>query len=405
MLIDYIRLAFKNVRKRGIRSWLTVLGIFIGIAAVVSLISLGNGLQAAINAQFGISSTEVITVQAGGLSGYGPPGSGAVNPLTESDVEAIGKLSSVEKSIRRNIRSGKLEFNDKVVFGYAANVPDGNDRKFVYDQIEAEAEVGRLLEDGDSRETVLGYNFYVDKVGLDKIVRPGDTVLLNDESFKVVGILQKKGSFIFDNIVLLNEKDMQNIFDYGDDVDIIAVQVKNKDEIEKAKEDIEDLMRKRRDVKKGEEDFEVSTPEASLDQVNSILNGVKIFISLIALISILVGTIGIVNTMTTSVYERRKDIGVMKAIGAKNVHIFTIFLVESGLLGLVGAILGVIVGMAAGYFGTIAIGNFIGSSIVPKIDMMLIVLPIIGGFVLGAAAGIIPALRAAHQHPVEALRS
>jgi putative ABC transport system permease protein len=405
MLIDYFKLAFKNVRKRGLRSWLTVLGILIGIAAVVSLISLSNGLQAAVNAQFGISSTEVITVQAGGLSGYGPPGTGAVNKLTEGDVEEIGKLSIVENSIRRNIRQGKLEFNDRVVFGYATNVPDGDAREFVYSQIEAEAEAGRLLEDGDDKAVVLGYNFYVDKVGLNKPVLPGDTVAINDENFKVVGIIKKKGSFIFDNIVLINEKSMQDLLGYGDEVDLIAVQVKNKDEINFAKSEIEKLMRERRDVKEGEEDFEVSTPQSSLDTVNSILNGVKIFISIIAFISIFVGTIGIINTMTTSVLERKKDIGVMKAIGARNSHIFTIFLIESGLLGLVGAILGVALGMTAGYFGTLAIGNFIGSLIQPQIDPMLIILPIVGGFILGAIAGIVPALQAAKQRPVDALRS
>ena len=405
MLTDYFKLAFKNVKKRGIRSWLTVLGIFIGIAAVVSLISLGNGLQAAINAQFGVSTTEVITVQAGGLNNYGPPGSGAVNPLLEGDVEAIGRLSVVERAIRRNIRAGKLEFNDRTVFGYATNIPDGEDRQFVYDTIEAEAEAGRLLKDGDDKRAVLGYNFYVDKVGLGKEVNPGNNVLINDETFEVVGTMKKKGSFIFDNIVLINDEPMKDLLDYGDEVDVIAVQVKNKDEIDLVKSEIEDLMRKRRDVEKGEEDFEVSTPEASLEQVNSILNGVKIFISLIAFISIFVGTIGIINTMTTSVYERRKDIGVMKAVGAKNSHIFLIFLIESGLLGLTGGILGVLVGVTAGYFGTIGIGSYIGSSIEPQIDPLLVVIPIIGSFVLGAIAGIVPALRAASQRPVEALRS
>ena len=405
MLTDYFKLAFKNVKKRGIRSWLTVLGIFIGIAAVVSLISLGNGLQATINAQFGVSTTEVITVQAGGLNNYGPPGSGAVNPLLEGDVEAIGRLSVVERAIRRNIRAGKLEFNDRTVFGYATNIPDGEDRQFVYDTIEAEAEAGRLLKDGDDKRAVLGFNFYVDKVGLGKEVNPGNNVLINDETFEVVGIMKKKGSFIFDNIVLINDEPMKDLLDYGDEVDVIAVQVKNKDEIDLVKSEIEDLMRKRRDVEKGEEDFEVSTPEASLEQVNSILNGVKIFISLIAFISIFVGTIGIINTMTTSVYERRKDIGVMKAVGAKNSHIFLIFLIESGLLGLTGGILGVLVGVTAGYFGTIGIGSYIGSSIEPQIDPLLVVIPIIGSFVLGAIAGIVPALRAASQRPVEALRS
>ena len=95
MKLDYLILALKNLRHRGIRSWLTLLGIFIGVTAVVALISLGSGLQAAIGAQFGISSTQVITVQAGGVNAFGAPGSGAVNKLQVSDMEAIGKLSNV----------------------------------------------------------------------------------------------------------------------------------------------------------------------------------------------------------------------------------------------------------------------------------------------------------------------
>ena len=136
MLQDYFLLGLKNLKRRGIRSWLTLLGIFIGIMAVVSLITLGNGLQAAVNSQFGVSSTEVISVQAGGLNAYGPPGSGAVTPLTKDDVEAIERLDTVERAIGRNLPSGKLEFDDQVVFGYAVSIPSGDDRTFVYDMLE-----------------------------------------------------------------------------------------------------------------------------------------------------------------------------------------------------------------------------------------------------------------------------
>jgi len=129
MKLDYLILALKNLKHRGIRSWLTLLGIFIGVTAVVALIGLGNGLEAAVGAQFGVSSTQVITVQAGGLNSFGPPGSGAVNKLTTDDVDAIGKLSSVEMAIPRIISSGKMEFNDVVGFVYAQSVPDGGEKK------------------------------------------------------------------------------------------------------------------------------------------------------------------------------------------------------------------------------------------------------------------------------------
>ncbi len=187
-------------------------------------------------------------------------------------------------------------------------------------------------------------------------------------------------------------------------MDIIAAKVKNKDLMDKAKEDIEELLRKRRDVKKGEENFEVSTPEASLATVNSILTGIQIFVVLIALISIAVGSIGIVNTMTTSVLEREKEIGIMKAIGAKNSDVFFQFFFEAGLLGLMGGILGILVGVGLGWIGTNAINNFIGSSITPRIDFMLIGLSLLGSFLIGSISGVIPAIRAASKNPVDALK-
>ena len=291
MIQDYFILSLKNLRHRGIRSWLTLLGIFIGVAAVVALISLGSGLKLAVSSQFDISSTEIITVQAGGISGFGPPGSNVVNPLTIDDLEQIEKLSSVKNAIRRNIASGRLEYKDKLIFGSVMSVPSGEDRDFVYEQLDIETIAGRLLKDADVKKVFLGYNFYVDKVGLDKEVIPGKRVLINDVQFEVVGVLEKKGSFIFDNIVYMNEKDMENLFGFGDNVDIIVVQPRDKNKLDKTKEDIEKLLRKTRDVKIGEEDFEVSTPEAMLSTVNSILSGVQVFIALIAGIAIFIGAL------------------------------------------------------------------------------------------------------------------
>jgi putative ABC transport system permease protein len=227
MIKDYFTLAFKNLKHRGVRSWLTLLGIFIGITAVVSLISLGNGLQVAIGSQFGLSETELITVQAGGLN-FGPPGSSVSDSLTVDDLEAIEKLSSVKQVARRNLKPGQLEYNNKIIFGYAASVGDGERRKFLYDQLGVETISGRLLEDGDSGKIVLGYNFFMDKVGLEKPVNVGNKVSIEGRKFEVIGILDKQGSFIYDNIVLMNDADMQDLFDYGDTVDIIAVQARDK---------------------------------------------------------------------------------------------------------------------------------------------------------------------------------
>lgn len=404
MIVDSFLLSVKNLKHRGVRSWLTLLGIFIGIMAVVALISLGNALQVAVSSQFGVSQTELITVQASS-GGFGPPGQGAVNPLTADDVRAIEGLSSVKRAIRRAIPSGKLEYNDKTVFGNAVNIPSGDDRDFIYEQLGDEVAAGRLLKDSDVKKVFLGYNFYVDKVGLDKEIIPGKKVLINDVEFEVVGILKKQGSFIFDNVVYMNDKDLDDLFDYKDKVDAILVQPTDKDNIEKTKEDIEKLLRKRRDVKEGKEDFSVSTPEASLESVNSILGGVKAFIAIVAGISIFIGALGIVNTMTTSVLERKKEIGIMKSIGARNSHIFLQFFIESSLLGFLGGLVGVIFGVLIGWFGTVGINNWLGGDIQPVIDFGLIFFALLGSFLIGGIAGIVPAMNAAKQSPVDAIRS
>lgn len=404
MIKDSFVLALKNLKHRGIRSWLTLLGIFIGITAVVSLISLGNALQLAVSSQFGISTTEVITIEAGGMN-LGAPGAGAVNPLTIKEYEAIERLSSVESTLRVNIESGKLEYKDIEIFGFATGLPEGDNRKFAAEFYDLEVEEGRLLKETDSGKVFLGYNFYVDKVGLGNKLIPGKKIIISGKEFEVIGILDKKGSFIYDNIVYMNQDELEELMEIEDTISSIYVKPKDKEEMDKTKEDIEKALRKVRDVKEGEEDFIVSTPEASMSQVNGILSGVKAFIVIVALISIFIGALGIVNTMTTSVMERKKEIGIMKSIGAKNGHIFLQFFIEAGLLGLIGGLIGAIVGTFIGFVGTLGINSFVGADLKPKVDFLLISLSLLGSFLIGAASGIIPAMKASKQSPVDALRS
>ena len=403
MLRDAFTLSVKNLKHRGLRSWLTLLGIFIGVTAVVSLISLGNGLQAAVASQFGVSQTDLITVQASGLSN-GPPGSGAVIPLTKSDVTAINQLSSVKRAIGRDIVPVKVEFNRKIALTYATNIPSGQDRQFIYSQIDAQPVAGRLLKDSDVGKVVVGYSFYSASSDFGKPIIPGNTILIQNKSFQVVGVLEKEGSFILDSVVYLNQNDLDQISNYGNKVDMIAVQPIDKNSINRTKTDIENLLLKRRDVKKDAENFQISTPQASLDQVNSVLGGIQIFIAIIASISIFIGALGIVNTMTTSVLERRRDIGVMKSVGATNRQIFEQFFVESSLLGLVGGLLGAFAGEMIGIIGIVSINNLVNGNIPITVNWILILSVLAGSFLIGGIAGIIPALHAARQNPVEALR-
>ncbi len=406
MIKDFFVLALKNLKSRGIRSWLTLLGIVIGVTAVVSLISLGNGLQLAVASQFGINANELITVQAGGISGFGPPGSSVVDPITRDDARAIERLSSVENTVVRNIRSGQIEFNDNIQFRYLGSMAQNKeDLDLIYTQLDQGPLFGRMLKESDTGKVVLGFNYYDKEEDWGgKPITVGKSILVSGEKFEVIGIMEKQGSLIMDNVILMLEDDMDDIFNFGEVADLIIVEPNNKKEINKTKTDIEKLLRQRRDVKLGEENFEVSTPESSLATVNSVLSGVQIFIVIVASISIFIGLIGIINTMTTSVMERRKEIGVTKSVGARNEHIFAQFFVESSLLGLIGGAAGAFLGIIIGLIGIQGINNFIGTDLGFSIDFGLIFLALFGSFLIGGIAGIIPAMKAASQNPVEALR-
>ncbi len=405
--LDSLSFAIKNLRNRRLRSWLTMIGIFIGIAAVVSLIGLGEGLRVGITSQFGFLGSDTLSVRAEGLDFAGPPGSAVVTPLDPELTDKIGKINGVEVAIDRYLESGTLEFNDVLGIGLAMSIPSGSDRKSLEEMANLKAAKGRMLKDGDGRKLVLGFNFYDDGVGFGKAINVGDRVLLNDYKYEVVGILEKKGSFIFDNAVFVNEDIMLDELRSRDNqVDVIAVKVKDVNEIDKVKEDIENLLRKERRVKLGEEDFVVESPQQTLDQLNDILFGVQLFVTIIAVISLLVGGIGIMNTMYTSVLERKKDIGIMKSIGAKNKTIFGLFFIESGYLGLVGGVIGVILGLIMAY-GLAFVGRMTlgGDLIQASVSLELIIGALLFSFILGTIFGTLPAVQASKLQPVESLRS
>lgn len=404
MIKDHLVYVINNLKNRKLRSWLTMIGIFIGIAAVVSLIGLGEGLRTAILDQFGFLGTDILSVQASGIA-FGPPGTGTVTPLSRDLADKIENINGVEAAINRYIESGTLEFNDVQAIGLAASMPDGEDRKVIERMINLKTSEGRLLRDGDGKKLVLGNDFSKDDT-FGRGIRAGDKVLLNGENFVVAGILERKGSFFLDSMVLVNEEPLLDVLNKdGEEVGVIGVKVKDIDRMDEIVDAIERLLRKERDVKKGEEDFVVESPQQTLENLNSTLFAVQLFVYIIASISLAVGGIGIMNTMYTSVLERTKEIGIMKAIGARNSAIFTLFFIESGFLGIVGGIIGIILGLIFAY-GMAFIGQLaLGSDLIQAtIGFPLIFGALAFSFIVGTVFGVLPAYQASKLQPVESLR-
>ena len=404
MLEDYFFLAFRSLKKRKLRSWLTMLGIFIGIAAVVSLISLSEGMRGAILTQFTDLGTDKLIIQAEGVT-LGPPGSGVSEKLDEDDLNAVKRISGIEAVSGRLVRVAKAEYKEDIVYNYAASIPQDDSRKVVIDAFNLEElEDGRFLKKEDTYKVVLGYNFGYENV-FERNVNVGDKIEIEDVGFEVVGILEKQGSFTTDGAMMMNEDPMKEVLEISDELDLIAVQVADEKNIDKIALDIEKALRKTRDVEEGKEDFTIQTPQDTIESLNSILSIVQVVIVGIAAISLFVGGIGIMNTMYTSVLERTREIGIMKAIGARNSSIFSLFLVESGMLGMAGGAIGIFLGFLLAKVVEFAGSAFLGAEILrAHFPMPLIIGALAFSFFVGTIAGTFPAVQASRLKPVDALR-
>ena len=403
LLKDYFKLAYQNARHRKLRSWLTMIGIFIGIAAVVALISLSQGLQSAIAEQFVSLGSDKVIIQAVG-SGFGPPGTGAETPITTSDEEVIEKVKGVDNAVGRLIRSVKLEFEEQTKYPFAASLPeDDEDIDLAIEANNYEIEQGRLLKKGDKFKVMIGHNFAEDFFDNSILLR--DKILIEDVDFKVIGILKKSGNPQQDETLVVPEAAFREILNIEEDYDIIPAKVNAGEDIAIVTESIKKALRKHRDVEEGKEDFTVETPESIIATLNTILLIVQGVLVGIAAISLVVGGIGIMNTMYTAVVERTKEIGIMKATGAKNKQILSLFIIESGLLGLIGGIIGVSLGIGISKSVEFIAFQIYGALLIQaEVNFWLLLGMLTFGFIIGALSGALPAKQAAALKPVDALR-
>lgn len=411
-----LQLAWNMLAHSKLRSWLTIIGIVIGIAAVVSIISVSQGAQQSMEDRFASFDADIITVSPGfarAMGFRGPPGehggnSGSSNNeqknLTNKDILALKSVPNVKYVMGTVSSRGELKY-----LAHSGEVSvKAVDTAVWKNMISDELDSGRYLIKGDKYAVLLGYRraneFF------DKPVQINRQVTIEGRIFKVVGIL-KEGED--DNAVIIPIEAARVVFDdVGEkEVDSISIKVDDIDLMDDTIANIEKkLMMSRGILREDKKDFSVSSMKEMQQNISETLNTMAIFLGAIAAISLVVGAVGISNTMFTSVLEKTKEIGIMKAIGAKNIDIMMIFLLNAGMIGLVGGIGGVIVGsVASGYIGVLAssgstggmMGRMLGTT---ALSVELLVFAFVFSILIGMIAGAIPAYRASKLKPVDALR-
>ncbi|MGV8168867.1 MAG: ABC transporter permease [Candidatus Nanoarchaeia archaeon] len=402
MIKDYFKIALQGIRHRGLRTWLTLVGIFIGIAAVVAIVSVGQGLQGAIEAEFENLGTDKIMISPAGA--FGPMGSSS-NPLTTEDVDVAKKVNGVAEVGYEVYRITELNWGkDEQTFPYIGGIPIDSSYPMLEKTFQIKVVEGRTFRDGDVKKAIIGYDYMYSPDFEDKI-RVGQKIEIRGEEFEVIGILEKIGTEQDDRQIIVPLDGFKEIYDVGDEISMMVVRVDDGVLASDVVAPLEKALRKHRNVEEGQEDFQVQTFEELIESFMTIFNIVQTVLIGIAVISLLVGGIGIMNTMYTSVLERTRDIGVMKAIGARNSDIMNMFMIESGLLGFVGGVVGVIIGLGVAQLAEVIGGAALGTDLLQAaMPAWLIIGALAFAFIIGVVAGTLPAKQASNMPPVDALR-
>ncbi len=391
----YLNFAVKSIMHRKVRSWLTIIGIIIGIAAIVSLISISQGLENAIQEQFeSMGSNKFYVIPKTG-AGFVSLESGKI---TEDDLDTINDVSGVDYTNSFLYQGKTIYFRneDKYtnIFGFYSE--KGLGEAFESDGFSLEE--GRWPQNNEKGFIILG-NSLAHRT-LNKEIYIGNKIEIDSISFEVIGIMNKVGNEQDDNQAYVSMDDARILFDDPDGLSMIEVVVRDGFDVNKVAKDTQSKLERARDT----EDVDTFTPDQILQQLGIILNVIQIVLVGIATISLFVGGLGIMNSMFTNVLERKKEIGVMKAIGATPKDIKYMFIVESGLMGLVGGILGVIFGI----FISLSVGKIAEQSglmlLSIHIDYWVVLLGILFAFIVGMISGYVPANQASKLLPVEALK-
>lgn len=398
---ELIKYAFNNVIKRKLRSGLTVLSILIGITAIYALVSFGLGLQKFVDEIAEEAGIDKLFIQSRGI---GAPGTDENFFVSQDDVDFVEKINGVEEisGIYTKTVQVKKRKQLKFVFG---NGIDPEKTDFIAEAFTVDIEKGRQLKKGDFDKVVLGHNYQEKNTIFKQGVILGEKIEINDRTFEVIGFYEEVGNPQDDSNVFFTFETMESLFpDDKDKFGFIMIKANRNTDPSTLADRITERLRKHKGQEKGKEDFFVQTFEDALEAFNNIiviLNGILV---LIALISIIVASVNTANTMYTAVLERTKEIGILKAVGARNSSILSIYVIESGIVGMIGGILGVFLGFLISTGGGAVAAQAGFSFLQPTFPIWLTVGSILFAFGIGAVSGVLPAIRASKLKPVDALR-
>jgi putative ABC transport system permease protein len=396
--------AIDSLSSNKLRSALTVLGIVIGVGAVIAMLGIGSGAQETITGSISGIGTNLLFVLSGGSEEVRNP-----KPLTLMDAEAMRDSFAAPSVIGvAPLIQGSVE----VSYAGEGRVTQGSgvtpDYRSVRNVELLEGEfISELHMLGRSAVAVLGPDTAENLFGRAEGVI-GEVIRIDGQPFRVIGVTVPKGGSGFTNeddrvLVPMTTAQIRLLRRSRDSVDMVLVQAIGPDNVASASEEISTILRTRHRTAIGEDDFTIFTQQDFLATARTITNVLTIFLGGIAAISLLVGGIGIMNIMLVSVTERTREIGLRKAVGARKRDIMLQFLTESALLSLMGGLLGILLGWGlASAVGVIAAAS--DADLTPVIGIDAVLLATLFSAAVGLFFGLYPAKRAADLEPVEALR-
>src|SRR3569832_2206860 len=394
---ELLRIALDALAANKVRSFLTMLGVIIGVASVIMLVAIGEGAKNYIRKELMGIGTNLLIIDPGKTetSGMGHMPSG-VQKLTLTDMHALEKRARLLVAMAPVVvSSAPVKYENRM-----RNVQIiGTDESFEAVR-NLHADIGSFLTkadvDASRRVAVIGRTVKKELFGETNPL--GRTIKIGETKFRVIGIMANKGVTLgqdIDDLVFIPVETAQELFDQ-DGLTNILTQVINESATEGAKQQIKDMLKERH---AGEEDFTIVSQQAMLSTMQTILTSFTYVLAGIASISLLVGGIGIMNIMQVSVRERTREIGLRKAIGAARSDILLQFVIESVVLSMVGGLIGIVLGAGVAYGAKAAVPGIPG-----EVSTWAVLTAVLFAFMVGAFFGIYPASKAARLNPIEALR-